>query len=96
MPKSVAEVIDNLDSYLEKINQFAPTPENEVDYETFKLLRDAALNRIALEKEIAILVARARDNDFSWSFIGTILGTSGEAARQRYGSLVKKKPKKSA
>jgi len=96
MPKSVQEVIDTLDKYEEMIEKFAPSSENEVDAETFRLLREAALERIKLEKQISILVNQARENNFSWSFIGTILGTTGEAARQRYGSLVKKKPKKSA
>jgi hypothetical protein len=96
MPKSVQEVINNLDNYLEMIDQFAPSPENEVDAETFRQLREAALERIDLEKRIATLVNQARGNNFSWNFIGIILGTSGEAARQRYGALVKKKPKKSA
>ena len=96
MPKSIQEVINNLDRYMEMIDRFEPSPENEVDAETFRLLREAALERIEVEKRIAVLVSQARDNNFSWNFIGTILGTSGEAARQRYGTLVKKKPKKSA
>lgn len=96
MPKSVQEVIDNLENYQAMISNFAPSSENEVDVETFRQLREAALERIKLEKQIAMLVNQARENNFSWSFIGTILGTSGEAARQRYGALVKKKPKQSA
>ena len=96
MPKSVQEVIDALEKYEEMIEKFAPSSNDEVDAETFRLLREAALERIKLEKQISILVNQARENNFSWSFIGTILGTTGEAARQRYGSLVKKKPKKSA
>lgn len=95
MPKSVQEIIDNLENYQEMISEFTPSSENEVDAETFRQLREAALERIRLEKQIAMLVNQARENNFSWSFIGTILGTSGEAARQRYGALVKKKPKKS-
>ena len=87
MPKSVQEVIDNLENYQEMIVKFAPSSEHEVDAETFRQLREAALERIKLEKQIAMLVNQARENNFSWSFIGTILGTSGEAARQRYGAL---------
>ena len=96
MPKSIQEVINNLDHYLVMVEQFEPSPENEVDAETFRLLREAALERIEVEKRIAVLVSQARENNFSWNFIGTILGTSGEAARQRYSALVKKKSKKSA
>jgi len=34
-------------------------------------------------------VVEAREHHVSWAAIGEQLGTSGEAARQRYGELVK-------
>ena len=30
-------------------------------------------------------VKHARERGYSWAFIGSLIGTSGEAARQRYG-----------
>lgn len=30
-------------------------------------------------------VAHARESGYSWAFIGSLIGTSSEAARQRYG-----------
>jgi hypothetical protein len=30
-------------------------------------------------------VRHARERGYSWAFIGSLVGTSGEAARQRYG-----------
>jgi hypothetical protein len=50
----------------------------------------------ALENSIAELVMKARSENMSWKLIGQILGTSGEAARQRYGSIAKRKPKRTA
>lgn len=38
------------------------------------------------ERSIAAAVTDARAHGFSWATIGTMLGTSGEAARQRYGA----------
>ena len=34
-------------------------------------------------------LADARGHHISWAAIGSLLGTTGEAARQRYGDLVK-------
>lgn len=30
-------------------------------------------------------VTHAREHGYTWAFIGSLLGTTGEAARQRYG-----------
>ena len=53
--------------------------------ERFGILRQAVLKRAAAESEIAELVTVARSEGQAWSAIGAMLGTSGEAARQRYG-----------
>jgi hypothetical protein len=45
---------------------------------------DAATERAATERRIAETVATARETGVSWSAIGGMLGTSGEAARKRY------------
>ena len=48
-------------------------------------LRLAAFKRASAERELGEAVAAARVADLSWRQIGEIVGTSGEAARQRYG-----------
>ncbi len=42
-------------------------------------------SRVWAEKHLADRIAEARTAGCSWAAIGGMLGTSGEAARQRYG-----------
>jgi hypothetical protein len=49
-------------------------------------LRDAAVSRSTVERSIRTAVDDARAHGYSWAFIGSLLDTSGEAARQRYGT----------
>jgi FAD/FMN-containing dehydrogenase len=46
----------------------------------------AAWRRDAAERELAEAVQAARDQRLSWRAVGEAIGTSGEAARQRYSS----------
>ena len=46
----------------------------------------AAYRRDAAERELRDAVARARENAVPWRQLGEAIGTSGEAARQRYAS----------
>lgn len=50
-------------------------------------LRAAALRRALAENELGQAVVAAREDGMSWAEIGDSVGTSGEAARQRYGRL---------
>lgn len=36
-------------------------------------------------REVKAAVDSARAHGYSWAYIGSLLGTSGEAARQRHG-----------
>jgi len=51
-------------------------------------LRRMAYRRACVERELAEVVASARRSGISWAKIGEQIGTSGEAARQRYGNKV--------
>jgi hypothetical protein len=53
------------------------------------VLRDAVSERAATERRIAEAVTNARQAGVSWSAIGGMLGTSGEAARKRYAVSTK-------
>jgi hypothetical protein len=46
--------------------------------------------RADAERRLAEAVEVARDDGHSWSSIGAMVGTSGEAARQRYGQRIPK------
>ena len=46
----------------------------------------AAWRRDVAERELAEAVTAAREQQLSWREVGAAIGTSGEAARQRYAS----------
>jgi hypothetical protein len=60
--------------------------EEEIGEAPLLALRRAAYRRVLLERELADAVRAARAGGVSWREIGDAVGTSGEAARQRYGA----------
>lgn len=55
-----------------------------------QVLRDrprAALARARTERQIVEAVEAARADGISWAKIGALLGTSAQAAQQRYGAV---------
>ena len=87
MPRSVEEIIAHADEYAARFENYEPRVEDEVPIEVLNL-RQAAWSRSDAEREMLEAVAAARQAGTSWSMIGSVIGTSGEAARQRYGSKV--------
>ncbi|MGA2471389.1 MAG: hypothetical protein ABSG64_11950 [Solirubrobacteraceae bacterium] len=85
MPRTVQDILDHADDLARRFEAYEPSAEDERDPHAFTALRDAVLSRSAAERSITLAVEQARANGYSWSFIGSLLGTSGEAARQRYG-----------
>ena len=96
MPRSLSELIKHGDFYAKQFEDYATGSEEAIDTAIFNALWAAGQQKSALENSIAELVVKARSGNMSWKLIGQILGTSGEAARQRYGSIAKRKPKKTA
>lgn len=83
MPRSLQEILEHADD-LER--RFAEHDPNDVrDAATLYAIREAVSERAASERRIAAAVAEARQAGVSWAAIGGMLGTSGEAARKRYG-----------
>lgn len=80
------EILDHADELAQRFEDYEPTAEDERNPQVFAALRDAVVFRSDAERSIQTAVAGARGGGFSWAFIGSVLGTSGEAARQRYGS----------
>jgi hypothetical protein len=87
MPRSVEEIIAHADEYAARFENYEPRVEDEVPIEVLNL-RQAAWSRSDAEREMLEAVAAARQAGTSWSMIGSVIGTSGEAARQKYGSKV--------
>ncbi len=85
MPRSVYEIIEQAEGLAERFESFEPGTKNRARGRALAAVHRAALSRARAEANLLDVVARARDDGHSWTAIGTMLGTSGEAARQRYG-----------
>lgn len=85
MPRSIKDILDHADELANRFEDYVPSAADERDPKVYASLRDAALSRAVAEKDVYESVQEARAAGYSWSLIGTVLGTSGEAVRQRYG-----------
>lgn len=84
MPRSMREVIDQADQLAAQLEAYDPSPDDEVDLNEH-LLRRAALDRARSERHLADAVVAARGAGLTWKQIAKQLGTSPQAAQQRYG-----------
>lgn len=84
VPRSLQEILAQADKLAEKFEQYEPNEADERDPAIVSALRQAAVARADAELQVQRAVHRARAKRYSWAFIGGVLGTSGEAARQRY------------
>jgi hypothetical protein len=89
MPRSLEEIIAHADEIADAFEQYEPAPEDEGKASPLVGLRLAAVRRAQADRALLDAVSDARDHQVSWAAIGDVIGTSGEAARQRYGELVK-------
>ncbi|WP_243729231.1 hypothetical protein [Nesterenkonia sphaerica] len=85
MPRTVQDILDHADELAKRFEDYEPSRAEERDPQVFTELRQAILARADAERSIKEAVSRGRKDGYSWSFIGSLIGTSGEAARQRYG-----------
>ncbi len=86
VPRSVPEILAHADELARRFEDYEPRPDDERDPEAHIALRDAVIARSQAEQGVLEAVAGARGHGYSWSAIGSLLGTTGEAARQRYGT----------
>lgn len=85
MPRSLQEILDHADSLSSRFEDVT-MPGAAQDTEALRRIRDAVTSRADAERELTDAVAAARHTGCSWAAIAVFLGTSGEAARQRYGA----------
>lgn len=85
MPRSVADILAHADSYAQRFETWEPDPANIKDAKPLAQLRRAFEHATQAQCAVVDAVAEARREGFSWALIGTMVGTTGEAARQRYG-----------
>lgn len=88
MPRTVDEILQHADELAARFENYEPREGDELDSVAVASLRAAVAERSEAERHMVDAVRRAREAGLSWSAIGGFVGTSGEAARQRYSSKV--------
>lgn len=87
MPRTTADILAHADELADRFEAHVPDPARIRDATTLRLLADAVVTAAHAAEAVETAVAAARADGHTWSSIGDMLGTSGEAARQRYGPL---------
>ena len=87
MPRSIQDIIEHADELAQQFEDYEPSDADEILVEEY-MLRRAALARARCEGQTVEAVAAARARGITWSRIGEILGTSPQAAQQRYGTII--------
>ena len=88
MPRSVEEILQDADDLSARFEDYEPTPTDELDPSAVTLLREAVRERSEAERHLLDAVRAAREAGMTWTTIGTLVGTTGEAARQKYTDRV--------
>jgi hypothetical protein len=87
MRRSLNDLIAHADELAGAFENYDPAPEDfGAPLPPLMAVKLAAFRRAAAEKELADAVHAAREAHLSWREVGQALGTSGEAARQRYAA----------
>ena len=87
MPRSIDDLIAQADELADEFEGYEPH-EDDPGEPALMALRRAAYRRALIERELIEMVRQAREAGASWAKIGDQLGTSGEAARQRYAEKI--------
>ena len=87
MPRSIQDILDHAAELAKRFEDYEPDPADERPVQEY-LLQRAVLARARSEQQIVDAVVAARAAGMSWQKIGGILGTSAQAAQQRYGAVV--------
>lgn len=83
MPRSLDQLMARADELADRFEAYEPQDADRGE-PPLMALRRIAFQRSMLERELTAAVRSARKAGTSWVKIGNELGTSGEAARQRY------------
>ncbi len=88
MPRTAQEIVSQADQLAKRFEEHEPVAAKIRDAASLRNVRAAFQRRADTEHDLANAVSAARNDGQSWAAIGAMLGTSGEAARQRYGTSV--------
>lgn len=86
MPRTAQEILDHAHELAARFERAEPADIR--DATALRAVREAFLTRTDAERNLRDAVVRARHEGHSWAAIGAMVGTSGEAARQRYSQAV--------
>ncbi len=87
VPRSIQEIIEHADELARSFEEFESGEASERPVPVY-LLQRAVVARAQGERQVMEAVAAARAAGVPWAKIGEILGTSAQAAHQRYGGVV--------
>lgn len=83
--RSLADLIAHADELADTFETFEPADADfDAPLPPLMAVKLAAFRRAAAEKELAEAITAARQAHLSWRQLGEAIGTTGEAARQRY------------
>ena len=85
MPRTLDEIINQAEELAARFEDHEPRADSLHDARPLRQVRKAFLSRVDAERRLSQTVKEARADGHSWASIGAMVGTSGEAARQRYG-----------
>ena len=86
MPRSTEQILAHANELARRFAEHEPAYDRIMDARALRDIAAAVERRAVAERNIADAVTVARAEGHTWEAIGAILGTSGEAARQRYSS----------
>lgn len=86
MPRTVEEILSQADKLARRFENGELSSPTTLDGAALRDVRHAFDDVARAEQRLAEAVTVARGYGHPWAAIGAMLGTSGEAARQRYGT----------
>lgn len=85
--RSLEDIKARAEEFADAFENYEPKPgEKDAALPPVIAVKLAAWRRDAAERELADAVRAAREQRLSWREVGEAIGTSGEAARQRYSA----------
>ena len=84
---SIEGIKARADKFADAFEAYDPKPgDQDAPIPAVMAVKLAAWRRDTAERELADAVRAAREQRLSWREVGEAIGTSGEAARQRYSA----------
>ncbi|OLL14694.1 hypothetical protein [Actinomyces oris] len=86
--RTIADITARADEIADAFENYDPRPgDQDAPLPPIMAVKLAAWRRDTAERELAEAVHAARKQQLSWRELGEAMGTSGEAARQRYRAV---------